>query len=208
MSPPHPSHRRIRVIVTASTASVPLIRARKAGSPRRDSDGDRPCPCGAQTPAAEFRPATRISDSDHLLRNKPPGQQTRIVTLDSYLPIWIVPRMRCGPPGEAAGERPSSLASTSGDADTSSTAVSSPRVAPRHRDPGAESRPARPPAAMSISDRTPTRTRTRSKPLGCVGDGGDSDVSIADFWRSPMGGTQARRLAATLVSDGDSEPSC
>ena len=152
---------------------------------RRDSDGDRPCACGAQTPAAEFRPATRISDSDHLLRNKPPGQQTRIVTLDSYLPIWIVPRMRCGPPGEAAGERPSSLASTSGDADTSSTAVSSPRVAPRHRDPAAEleSCPARPPAAMSISGRTPTRTRTRSKPLGCVGDGGDSDVAVTRMWR-------------------------
>ena len=152
---------------------------------RRDSDGDRPCACGAQTPAAEFRPATRISDSDHLLRNKPPGQQTRIVTLDSYLPFWIVPRMRCGPPGEAAGERPSSLASTSGDADTSSTAVSSPRVAPRHRDPAAEleSCPARPPAAMSISGRTPTRTRTRSKPLGCVGDGGDSDVAVTRMWR-------------------------
>ena len=152
---------------------------------RRDSDGDRPCACGAQTPAAEFRPATRISDSDHLLRNKPPGQQTRIVTLDSYLPIWIVPRMRCGPPGEAAGERPSSLASTSEGADTSSTAVSSPRVAPRHRDPAAEleSCPARPPAAMSISGRTPTRTRTRSKPLGCVGDGGDSDVAVTRMWR-------------------------
>ena len=151
---------------------------------RRDSDGDRPCACGAQTPAAEFRPATRISDSDHLLRNKPPGQPTRIVTLDSYLPIWIVPRMRCGPPGEAAGERPSSLASTSEGADTSSTAVSSPRVAPRRRDPGAEleSCPARPPAAISISGRTPTRTRARSKPLGCVGDGGDSNVVVTRMW--------------------------
>ena len=128
--------------------------------------------------------ATRISDSDHLLRNKPPGQQTRIVTLDSYLPIWIVPRMRCGPPGEAAGERPSSLASTSEGADTSSTAVSSPRVAPRRRDPGAEleSCPARPPAAISISGRTPTRTRARSKPLGCVGDGGDSNVVVTRMW--------------------------